>query len=97
MKRVDTQQIGCILDDFFEQNPDLADKLAETRLMDSWTAVLGSSVSRFTDNLYIRKRVLYVRLTSSVLKSELMLCREQMISKLNNRAGRNVIDNIILL
>jgi len=97
MKRIDTQQICSILDDFFEQNPSLADKLAETRLMDSWTTVLGSSVSRFTDNLYIRKRVLYVRLTSSVLKSELMLCREQMIGKLNNQAGRNVIDNIILL
>jgi len=97
MKRIDTQQICSILDDFFEENPSLADKLAETRLMDSWTTVLGSSVSRFTDNLYIRKRVLYVRLTSSVLKSELMLCREQMIDKLNNQAGRNVIDNIILL
>lgn len=97
MKRIDTQQIGSILDDFFEQNPGLADKLAETRLVDSWTTVLGSSVSRFTDNLYIRKRVLYVRLTSSVLKSELMLCREQMIGKLNSQAGRNVIDNIILL
>ena len=97
MKRINTQQIGSILDDFFEQNPSLADKLAETRLVDSWTTVLGSSVSRFTDNLYIRKRVLYVRLTSSVLKSELMLCREQMIGKLNNRAGRDVIDNIVLL
>ncbi|MDR2621265.1 MAG: DUF721 domain-containing protein [Dysgonamonadaceae bacterium] len=97
MKRVNIQQIGNALDDFFEQNPALADKLAETRLMDSWNKVLGSSVSRFTDNLYIRKRVLYVKLTSSVLKSELMLCREQMIGKLNNQAGRDVIDNIILL
>lgn len=97
MKRVNIQQIGSALDDFFEQNPALADKLAETRLMDSWNKVLGASVSRFTDNLYIRKRVLYVKLTSSVLKSELMLCREQMIGKLNNHAGRNVIDNIIFL
>jgi len=97
MKRVNTQQIGSILDDFFEQNPELADKLAETRLMDSWTTVLGSSVSRFTDKLYIRKRALYVRVTSSVLKSELMMVREQMIDKLNRQAGRNVIDNIILL
>ncbi|MDR0613179.1 MAG: DUF721 domain-containing protein [Dysgonamonadaceae bacterium] len=97
MKRVNTQSIGSVLSDFFEQNPALADKLAETRLMDSWNTVLGSCVSRFTDNLYIRKRTLYVKLTSSVLKSELMLCREQMIDKLNSHAGRNVIDNIILL
>lgn len=97
MKQVNAQVIGSILDDFFEQNPALADKLAETRLVDSWNTVLGSSVSRFTDKLYIRKRTLYVKLTSSILKSELMLCREQMIYKLNTHAGRNVIDNIILI
>jgi hypothetical protein len=97
MKRVNIQQISGALDDFFAQNPILADKLAETRLMDSWDRALGFSVMRFTDSLYITKRTLYVKLTSSVLKNELMLCREQMIDKLNAHAGRNVIDNIVLL
>ena len=97
MKRVDTQLIGTVLDNFFEQNPELADKLAEVRLLDSWKTVLGPSVSRFTDNLFIKKRTLYVQLTSSVLKSELMMCREQLIIKLNNLAGRNVIDSITLI
>jgi hypothetical protein len=97
MKRINTQTIGSVLDDFLEQNPALADKLAETRLIDSWNTVFGLSVSRFTDKLYIKKKALYVKLTSSVLKNELMLCREQMIDKLNKHVGRNVIDNIILL
>lgn len=96
MKCVNTQQIGTVLDDFFVQNPELADKLAEVRLINSWKTVLGPSVSRFTENLFIKKRKLYVHLTSSVLKSELMICRNQLISKLNNEAGRDVIDSIIL-
>jgi hypothetical protein len=97
MKRIYTQSIGAVLDDFFRQNPELADKMAEVRLIDSWKNVLGSSVIRFTDSLYIKKRTLYVRLTSSVLKSELMICREQLINKLNKEAGRNVIDSITLI
>ena len=97
MKRVNSQSIGTVLDHFFEQNPELADKLAEVRLIDSWKTVLGPSVARFTDNLFIKKRTLYVRLTSSVLKSELMMCREQLIAKLNNKAGREVIDSIALI
>ena len=97
MKRVNTQSIGNVLDHFFDQNPELADKLAEVRLLSSWKTVLGPSVSRFTDNLFIRKRTLYVRLTSSVLKSELMMCREQLILKLNKEAGRDVIDSIALI
>jgi len=97
MRRVKTQTIGTVLDDFFDLNPELAGKLAEVRLMDSWKKVLGPSVSRFTENLFIRKRTLYVRLTSSVLKNELMMCREQLINKLNNETGRDVIDSIIMI
>ena len=97
MKRVNTQLIGTVLDDFFNQNPELSIKLAEVRLMDSWKTVLGQSISRFTENMYIKKRTLYVRITSSVLKNELMMCREQLIPKLNNEAGRSVIDSIILI
>jgi hypothetical protein len=97
MNRVNTQSIGTVLDDFFSQNPGLADKLAEMRLINSWKTALGPSVSRYTDSLFIKKRTLYVRLTSSILKSELMMCREQLTEKLNDKAGRKVIDSIILL
>jgi len=96
MKRVNIQQIGNVLDDYFVQNPEFADKLAEVRLINSWKTVLGLAVSRFTDNLFIKKRTLYVHLTSSVLKSELMMCREQLTAKLNNEAGRDVINTIVL-
>jgi len=97
MKRVNTQPIGTILDSFFEQNPKLADKLAETRLVDSWKSVLGPSVLHFTDKLFIKNRTLYARLTSSVLKNELMMCREQLIKKLNDEAGREVVDSITFI
>ncbi|MDR3339697.1 MAG: DUF721 domain-containing protein [Candidatus Symbiothrix sp.] len=97
MKRINTQQIGKALDEFFEQNPALADKLAETRLLNSWRIVLGQSVARYTDNIYIKNKTLFVKLSSSVLKNELMLCREQLIKNLNREAGREVIDGIILI
>ena len=96
MKRINTQLVGDVLDSFFEQNPELADKLAEARLIDSWKKVLGVSVSRFTTQLLIKKRTLYVQLSSSVLKSEIMMLREELIKKLNDEAGRDVIDKIIL-
>jgi len=97
MKRVNTQTIATVLDSFWDENPKLADKLAEVRLIDAWKTVLGAAVSRYTDNLYIKKRTLYVRLTSSVLKSELMMCREPLIDKLNKEAGREIIDSITLI
>jgi hypothetical protein len=97
MKRVSTQLIGTALDDYFGQNPEIANKLAEVRLISAWKIVLGPSISRFTDNLYIKKRTLYVKFSSSVLKSELLICREQLVKKLNDEAGMEVIDSITLI
>ena len=95
MKRTETQPISRVLDDFFQDNPILREKLAETKLLHSWEKVLGTSISRYTESLFIRKRSLYVRLSSSVLKNELMMSREKLVSRLNAEAGMSVIDDII--
>ncbi|MDR1527045.1 MAG: DUF721 domain-containing protein [Dysgonamonadaceae bacterium] len=95
MNRTHSQPIGKILEAFFEDHPQMADKLAETRLINYWNNELSPAVSRYTDNLFVKNRVLYVRLTSAVLKNELMMHREQMIINLNREAGRKVIDSIV--
>ena len=95
MKRTASQPIGKILESFFEDNPHLADKLAETRLIHYWNHDMSPAISRYTTDLFIKKRVLYVQLTSAVLKNELMMHREQMIEKLNNEVGRRVIEEIV--
>ncbi|MDR0541819.1 MAG: DUF721 domain-containing protein [Dysgonamonadaceae bacterium] len=95
MKRTDSQPIGKILEAFFEDNPRMADKLAETRLINYWNTGMSPAISRYTGNLFVKNRVLYVQLKSAVLKNELLMHREQMIANLNREAGRNVIDHII--
>jgi predicted nucleic acid-binding Zn ribbon protein len=95
MNRTYSQPIAKVLEAFFEENPHMADKLAETRLMNYWNNELSPAISRYTNRLSVRNRVLYVGLTSAVLKNELMMLREQMIINLNREAGRQVIDDIV--
>jgi hypothetical protein len=95
MKRTHSQPIAKILDDFFADNPHLLDRMAETRLVNYWNNGLNPAVSRYTDNLFVKNRTLFVKLTSSVLKNELMMHRKQMIINLNREAGRDVIDDIV--
>lgn len=97
MKRRNSEQLGAILEDFFKDNPILADKMAESRLMQSWNTVLGPAIVRYTSTLYIKNRCLYVRLTSAVVKNELMYCRAKLVENLNAEAGRPVIDDIVFL
>ncbi|MDR1561650.1 MAG: DUF721 domain-containing protein [Dysgonamonadaceae bacterium] len=95
MKRVNTQNIGSIIDEILAGNPELSIKMAENRAINAWYSLMGNTVTRYTDGLYIRNRILYAKITSSVVKSELTLCREQLIRRLNEKAGREVLDNIV--
>jgi predicted nucleic acid-binding Zn ribbon protein len=97
MKKSNTQHISNVLGSFFDENPQLAQKLSETRLINSWEKVLNPVISRYTSQLFIKNRCLYVKINSSVVKSELMMRREQLIRDLNSKTGATVITDIHFL
>lgn len=94
MRRNDAEQIGEMIRKFFRQNG-LESPLNEYRLVQAWKDVVGPVISKYTSNLYIKNQILYVHLTSSVLRQELMMGREILVRNLNERVGAQVIVNII--
>ncbi|MBQ2779598.1 MAG: DUF721 domain-containing protein [Bacteroidaceae bacterium] len=69
--------------------------LNEYRLVQAWTQVLGSGVQAYTKSLFIRNQILYVTLSSSVLRQELMMNRRTLVHRLNDHVKAQVITNII--
>ncbi|MDH6357564.1 DciA family protein [Parabacteroides sp. PF5-9] len=96
MRRKNSQTIGEVLRDFFEQNTDLHQKILESRIERAWGEVLGPMVMQYTRNIYIKNGVMYVSLSSSVLRSELTLCRERLVKSLNEYAGGEVIRDLVI-
>lgn len=96
MKRKNTQMIGEVLRDIFEENTEMYEKILEIRIKRAWGVVLGDMVLQYTRNLYVKDKVLYVSLTSSVLRNELTLCRERLVKSLNDYARSTVITEIVI-
>lgn len=96
MIKRNTQPISEILRDIFEDNTKLYEKILEIRIQRAWSEVLGPMVMQYTRNIYVKDHVLFVSLTSSVLRSELTLCRERLVKSLNEYAGSAVIRDIII-
>lgn len=69
--------------------------LNEFRLIKAWSQVLGSGVQAYTKDLYIKNQILYVTLTSAVLRQELMMNRRSLIKSLNDHVKAQAITNII--
>ncbi len=95
MRRKSVQSMKEIIDEFFNENRHLQHGLNNERLIQSWGEVTGPGVSGYTTNLLIRNGTLFVSLSSSVLKNELMMMKEALIRRLNEHVGTTVITNII--
>ena len=72
----------------------LETRLLQKRLRDAWPEVAGSSVARFTREVTIYNQVLYVKLSSPVLRTELSMRRRTLIYKLNHIVGARIITDV---
>lgn len=72
-------------------------KFDETSLIAAWPEMMGKAIANRTKDIFIRDRKLFIRLESSVIRNELMMMRSDIIEKMNERAGGNVIEEIVLL
>lgn len=72
----------------------IGDKLNQTKVIGLWDSVVGKMIARETTHLYIKNRILYVKLNSPALREELGYARTKLIKSLNKAAGSEVIDDI---
>lgn len=74
----------------------LQGKLDEMKLINGWEKVMGAVITKYTRKIHIENRILYVELNSAALREELSYGKSKMIKMLNEEAGGNVIDDVIL-
>ena len=94
MKRQREEQIGDLIRQFMRAEG-IETPYNEFRLVQAWPEVVGPAVERCTGQLYVKNGVLYVQLTSSVIRHELFIGRKLLAQRLNNHVGAQVITNIV--
>ncbi len=70
--------------------------LNELHLIDLWPEVVGTTLARQTDGLYIRQGTLYLHVRSAIVRNELLMMRDNLVRKLNEAVGVEVIRDIVL-
>ncbi len=73
----------------------LDSRLDEVKLINSWEGVVGKMVSKHTNNLYIRRQILYVHLDSDALRNELSYAKSLLIQRLNESVEKILIKDIV--
>lgn len=94
MRKKNTELLSDVIRQVLKEQH-LDGPLNEKRIIDAWPLVLGNNIVQYTSDLSIKNRVLYVSLTSSVLRHDLFLSREEIKKSLNKQAGVEVIVDIV--
>jgi hypothetical protein len=94
MKRSSTFSLGQVVNEFIAENK-IGRKLREINLTLQWEEMLGKTINRYTKKVYIDNGTLYVEVTSPVVKSELFMMREDIVRRLNERAGELLVKKIV--
>ncbi len=95
MRKKNSQKIGDVIQEYLKALK-IDDKLKEVQLIKSWDDIVGKTIARSTNNIYIKNRKLFVNLNSSIIRNELFMLREGLLKALNDKVGEKIIDEIIL-
>jgi len=96
MIRRKTERLNEVLRFFWKDNPELYHKMLEARVQRLWGELFGPSIAQYTTGLYVKSRVLYVSMASSVVRSEMLSMRKRLVATLNEHAGSDVIDDVVI-
>jgi len=72
-------------------------KFDETSVVAHWARFVGAPVANRTKKIYVSQKRLFVQIESSVVKNELLMMKEQIITKINEEAGVLLIEDIIFI
>lgn len=96
MSRNNDRPIKEIIEKLFSTNK-LGKRYHETALIAYWGELMGSAINSRTKQIYIKSDILFVRIESSVITSELTLLRHEIMHKLNAHVGKTIIQKIVFL
>jgi predicted nucleic acid-binding Zn ribbon protein len=94
MRRSYTQPLSDVLRDYINENQ-IGRKLKEVDIVQSWEELLGKTIVYYTRNVSLKNRILFVEISSPVVKNELFMMREEIKRKLNEKAGEEMVEKII--
>lgn len=73
----------------------IGQKLEEQKIVQAWKSTLGDYVAKNTDNIYIKDKRLFVSISSSILKQELFIGRNKIVTSINQILGKKMVEEII--
>ncbi len=88
-------KIGDAIKQFLNQSR-LKGEIQGLQVNDVWEKVMGKTIARYTDELKVINRTLFIKTSVAPLKQELLYQKEKIKLRVNEALGEKVIDEIVI-
>ncbi len=91
----ENNSMSDVLKGFIDKNR-LQKGLDRVSIQDAWNNVMGNAISKYTTAIILERDVLYIQLSSSVLREELSYGKSKIIKLINEEMGKEIITKLVL-
>ncbi|MBO5951900.1 MAG: DUF721 domain-containing protein [Bacteroidaceae bacterium] len=94
MKRKNSEKLQNVIYQYLRENG-LETPLNEFRATQAWSSIVGPAISKYTTDIKIYNQTMFVSISSSVVRNELLMKRTTLIKRVNDHVGAQVITQIV--
>lgn len=95
-KRLNNESsIGDVLKQIIQVNK-LQPGIDQIAVKEAWQNLMGNGVNSYTSAIMLKGNVLYVELTSAVLREELSYGKDKIIKMINEELRREIVKEVVL-
>ena len=87
--------IGDALKEFLKKSK-LKPGIQALQIEELWEKLMGKTISRYTENLKIINRTLFITTNVAPLKQELLYQKEKIKLRVNEALGEKLIDEVVI-
>lgn len=94
MRRSDPVRIGDLMKNLVKNNPKLSQMFLESKVIEIWKDIMPPHVLSHTSRITVYRNKITIWLTSAALRHEIFMRRTELIQKINQAVGQDIITAI---
>ena len=92
-RKSDTSSVREAIDAMLDSYK-LRGKFEENKLINSWEMMMGKPISRRTEKMFIKEKVLFVKLNSAPLRHELTISKIKVLEIIHRNFDKNLVTDV---
>lgn len=96
MKKTNDQTLKEVLGDMVASSAKMKANLYKAKINAFWKVQMSPAIGKYTSELQLRDRTLYISITSAPLRQELSYGKDKILNMINEELGEVYVEEVVI-